>query len=42
MRCFVVFVMRRLMMNPEIVVLFLLFVSMAVGFAVWFNSEGEE
>jgi hypothetical protein len=29
-------------MNPEIVVLFLLFVSMAVGFAVWFNSEGEE
>ena len=30
------------MMNPEIVVLFLLFVSMAVGFAVWFNSEGEE
>ncbi len=30
------------MMNPEIVVLFLLFVSMAVGFAVWFNSEEEE
>jgi len=29
-------------MNPEIVVLFLLFVSMAVGFAVWFNSEEEE
>ena len=26
-------------MNAEIVVLFLLFVSMAVGFAVWFNSE---
>ena len=30
------------MMTPEIVVLFLLFVSMAVGFAVWFNSEEEE
>ena len=30
------------MMSAEIVVLFLLFVSMAVGFAVWFNSEGEE
>ena len=29
-------------MNPEIVVLFLLFVTMAVGFAVWFNSEEEE
>ena len=29
-------------MNAEIVVLFLLFVSMAVGFAVWFNSEEEE
>jgi len=29
-------------MSAEIVVLFLLFVSMAVGFAVWFNSEGEE
>jgi len=28
-------------MNPEIVVLFLLFVSIAVGFAVWFNSEEE-
>jgi hypothetical protein len=30
------------MMNAEIIILFLLFVSIAVGFAVWFNSEGEE
>ena len=30
------------MMNAEIIVLFLLFVSIAVGFAVWFNSEEEE
>jgi hypothetical protein len=30
------------MMNAEIIILFLLFVSMAVGFAVWFNSEEEE
>ena len=29
-------------MSAEIIVLFLLFVSMAVGFAVWFNSEEEE
>jgi hypothetical protein len=29
-------------MNAEIIILFLLFVSIAVGFAVWFNSEGEE
>jgi hypothetical protein len=29
-------------MNAEIIILFLLFVSMAVGFAVWFNSEEEE
>ena len=29
-------------MNPEIIVLFLLFVAIAVGFAVWFNSEEEE
>jgi hypothetical protein len=29
-------------MNAEIIVLFLLFVSIAVGFAVWFNSEREE
>jgi hypothetical protein len=29
-------------MNPEIIILFLLFVAIAVGFAVWFNSEGEE
>jgi hypothetical protein len=29
-------------MSAEIIVLFLLFVSIAVGFAVWFNSEGEE
>jgi len=29
-------------MNAEIIILYLLFVSMAVGFAVWFNSEGEE
>lgn len=29
-------------MSAEIVVLFLLFVSIAVGFAVWFNSEEEE
>ena len=29
-------------MNAEIIVLFLLFVSIAVGFAVWFNSEEEE
>jgi hypothetical protein len=27
------------MMNAEIIILFLLFVSIAVGFAVWFNSE---
>ena len=26
-------------MNAEIIVLFLLFVSIAVGFVVWFNSE---
>jgi len=26
-------------MSAEIIVLFLLFVSIAVGFAVWFNSE---
>jgi hypothetical protein len=30
------------MMNAEIIILFLLFVSIAVGFAVWFNSEEEE
>jgi hypothetical protein len=30
------------LMNAEIIILFLLFVSIAVGFAVWFNSEGEE
>ena len=30
------------MMTAEIIVLFLLFVSIAVGFAVWFNSEEEE
>ena len=30
------------MMSAEIIVLFLLFVSIAVGFAVWFNSEEEE
>jgi hypothetical protein len=29
-------------MNAEIIILFLLFVSIAVGFAVWFNSEEEE
>ncbi len=29
-------------MSSEIVILFLLFVSIAVGFAVWFNSEEEE
>jgi len=29
-------------MNAEIIVLFLLFVSIAVGFVVWFNSEEEE
>jgi hypothetical protein len=29
-------------MTAEIIILFLLFVSIAVGFAVWFNSEGEE
>ncbi len=28
-------------MSAEIIVLFLLFVSIAVGFAVWFNSEGK-
>jgi len=26
-------------MNAEIIILFLLFVSIAVGFVVWFNSE---
>ena len=26
-------------MNAEIIILYLLFVSIAVGFAVWFNSE---
>jgi hypothetical protein len=30
------------MINPEIIILFLLFVAIAIGFAVWFNSEGEE
>ena len=30
------------MMNAEIIILFLLVVSIAVGFAVWFNSEEEE
>ncbi len=30
------------MMTAEIIILFLLFVSIAVGFAVWFNSEEEE
>jgi len=30
------------MMNAEIIILFLLFVSIAVGFAVWFNSEEEK
>jgi hypothetical protein len=30
------------MMSAEIIILFLLFVSIAVGFAVWFNSEEEE
>jgi hypothetical protein len=29
-------------MSAEIIILFLLFVSIAVGFAVWFNSEEEE
>jgi len=29
-------------MNAEIIVLFLLFVSMAVGFAVWFNGEVDD
>ena len=29
------------MMNAEIIILFLLFVSIAVGFAVWFDSEEE-
>jgi len=29
------------MMSAEIIILFLLFVSIAVGFAVWFNSEEE-
>jgi hypothetical protein len=29
------------MMSAEIIVLFLLFVSIAVGFVVWFNSEEE-
>jgi len=29
-------------MSAEIIVLFLLFVSIAVGFAVWFNSEEEK
>ena len=29
-------------MNADIIILFLLFVSIAVGFAVWFNSEEEE
>jgi hypothetical protein len=28
-------------MSAEIIVLFLLFVSIAVGFVVWFNSEEE-
>ncbi len=30
------------MMTAEIIISYLLFVSIAVGFAVWFNSEGEE
>ena len=30
------------MSNAEIIILFLLFVSIAVGFAVWFNSKEEE
>ena len=30
------------MMSAEIIISYLLFVSIAVGFAVWFNSEGEE
>jgi len=30
------------MMNAEIIILYLLFVSIAVGFAVWFNSEEEK
>lgn len=29
-------------MSAEIIILFLLFVSIAVGFAVWFNSEEEK
>mgnify|MGYP003138154511 FL=1 len=29
-------------MNAEIIILYLLFVSIAVGFAVWFNSEEEK
>ncbi len=29
-------------MSAEIIILFLLFVSIAVGFAVWFNTEEEE
>jgi len=29
-------------MSAEIIVLFLLFVSIAIGFAVWFNSEEEK
>ena len=29
-------------MTAEIIILFLLFVSIAVGFAVWFNSKEEE
>jgi len=29
-------------MNAEIIILYLLFVSIAVGFAVWFNSKEEE
>jgi len=29
-------------MTAEIIILYLLFVSIAVGFAVWFNSKEEE
>ena len=29
-------------MSAEIIILYLLFVSIAVGFAVWFNSKEEE